>query len=90
MSVVVLHFWSPTCKPCTMIKPALEDIKEEFEGKITWQSINIREDVRGIAAQLNVTVVPTIVVMKNNVEIARHSGTQIGIYYTIIRKAIAA
>lgn len=88
--VLVLHFWSPTCNPCTAIKPALEDIKEEFEGKITWQSINIREDVRGIAAQLNVAVVPTIVVMKNGVEIGRHSGTQVAIYYSIIRKAINA
>jgi thioredoxin-like negative regulator of GroEL len=73
-----------------MIKPALEVIKEEFEGQITWQSINIREDVRGIAAKLNVVAVPTVVVLKNNVEIARHSGTQINIYYTIIRKALAA
>lgn len=88
--VLVLHFWSPTCNPCNVIKPALEDIKEEFEGQITWQSINIREDVRGIAAQLNVAVVPTLVVMKNGVEIGRHSGTQVGIYYSIIRKAINA
>ncbi len=88
--VLVLHFWSPTCNPCTMIKPALEVIKEEFEGQITWQSINIREDRSNLAAKLNVVAVPTVVVLKNNVEIARHSGTQINIYYTIIRKALAA
>ena len=88
--VLVLHFWSPTCKPCTMIKPALAVIKEEFEGQITWQSINIREDPSNLAAKLNVVAVPTVVVLKNNVEIARHSGTQINIYYTIIRKALAA
>lgn len=87
--VVVLHFWSETCNPCKVIKPALEDIKEEFQGQIQeWVSINIKQDRQGIAANYNVAVVPTIVVLKNNKEIGRHSGTNVGIYYAIIRKAI--
>jgi thioredoxin-like negative regulator of GroEL len=73
-----------------VIKPALEDMKQEFADRIQWVSINIREDVKGVAAQFNVAVVPTIVVLKNNQEIGRHSGTNIGIYYAIIRKALAA
>jgi thioredoxin 1 len=88
--VVVLHFWSETCNPCKVIKPALEDMKEEFADRLEWHSFNIHKDPRRTAAQFNISVVPTIVVLKNNVEIGRHSGTQIGIYYTIIRKALAA
>lgn len=90
MSVVVLHFWSPTCGPCKVIKPALEDLKTEFEDSIQWQSINTKDDPNGFAAKLRVAVVPTIVVFKNGVEVGRHSGTQLGIYYTLIRKALAA
>lgn len=89
--VVVLHFWSPTCNPCRVIKPALEDLKEEFEGQIQeWVSINIKEDPKNVARLYQVSVVPTIVFLKNNVEVGRHSGTQMGIYYTLLRKAIAA
>jgi len=88
--VVVLHFWSETCTPCKVIKPSLEDMKEEFEGKVEWRSFNIHTDVQRTAARFNVSVVPTIVVLKNGVEIGRHSGTQIGIYYTLIRKGLAA
>jgi thioredoxin 1 len=88
--VVVIHFWSETCNPCKVIKPALEDMKEEFADRLEWHSFNIHKDPRRTAAQFNISVVPTIVVLKNNVEIGRHSGTQIGIYYTIIRKALAA
>ena len=88
--VVVLHFWSPTCNPCKVIKPALEDIKEEFSGQIQeWVSINTKDDPKQIAARFQVAVVPTIVVLKNNQEIGRHSGTQVAIYYSIIRKALA-
>lgn len=87
--VVVLHFWSETCNPCKVIKPALEMMKEEFEEQIQeWVSIDIKKDRKGIAATYNVTVVPTIVVLKNGKEVGRHSGTNVGIYYTILRKAI--
>jgi thioredoxin 1 len=87
--VHVLHFWSPTCGPCRVIKPALEDIKEEFEGKIDWISINIKEDPKGYSQRFQISVVPTIVVFKGNTEIGRYSGTQIAIIYQLIRKALS-
>ena len=90
MTVTVFHFWSPTCNPCKVIKPALEDIKEEFEGQIEWISINTKEDPKGIAPRLGIAVVPSFVVVKDGVEIGRYSGTQIALIYTLIRKGLNA
>ena len=64
-------------------------MKEEFS-QAEWHSINTHADTQGLARQFNVSVVPTMVVLKNGVEVGRHSGASIGIYYTIIRKAMAA
>ena len=89
MSITAYHFWSPTCGPCKTIKPAIEDLKEEFED-IQWVSVNTHQDNEGIAQRLGVVVVPTIVVVKNNVEVGRHSGTTMSIYYSILRKAKSA
>ena len=89
MTVTVFHFWSPTCGPCKVIKPALEMLQEEFEGKIEWLSINTKEDPKAVARLMNISVVPTIVVVKDGMEVGRHSGTQIGIFYTLVRKALA-
>ena len=86
--VHVLHFWSPTCGPCMTIKPALEDIKEEFEGKIDWISVNTKEDPKRLSIQFQVSVVPTFIAFKGNTEVGRYSGTQIGVIYQLIRKAI--
>jgi thiol-disulfide isomerase/thioredoxin len=87
----VLQFWSPTCGPCRVIKPAIEQLKEEFEDKnIDWISINIREDPKGYAQRFQVNVVPTMIVFKGQTEIGRYSGTQIAIVYQLIRKALAA
>ena len=57
---------------------------------MTWVSVNTHADTQGYAQKFNVSVVPTIVVIKNDVEVARHSGSSIGIYYTILRKALNA
>ena len=89
MTVTVFHFWSPTCGPCMVIKPSLEMLKEEFEGRIEWISINTKEDPKAVARLMNISVVPTIVVAKDGMEVGRHSGTQIGIFYTLVRKALA-
>lgn len=86
MTVEAYHFWSPTCAPCKVIKPAIEDLKEEFDD-IKWTSVNTHVDPTGISKKLNVQVVPTIVILKNGAEVGRHSGTNMIVYYTLIRKA---
>ena len=88
MSVVVYHFWSPTCQPCKVIKPSVEVLKEDFEN-VQWVSVNTHDDRDGYAQKYGVSVVPTMVVTKGDNEIGRHSGTQMITYYTIIRKALS-
>ena len=85
--VVVYHFWSPTCAPCRTIKPAVEDLKEEFD-KYEWISVNTHDDSKGYARKFSVTVVPTMVIMKNGFEVGRHSGSSMNIYYSLMRKAL--
>ena len=88
MSAVAFHFWSPTCGPCKHIKPAVEQMKEDFP-QVTWETVNTHDDEKGIARTLKVQAVPTIVVYKNGSEIGRHSGTNVIMYYGLLRKAIA-
>lgn len=89
MSIVATHFWSPTCGPCKHIKPAIEQMKEDFPA-IQWDTVNTHDDNRGIARAMQVQAVPTVVVHKNGVEIGRHSGTNVIMYYSILRKSLAA
>ena len=87
-SVVAYHFWSPTCAPCKVIKPAIEDLKEEFPG-VEWISVNTHDDVQSHAATFAVSVVPTIVVTFKGTEVGRHSGTSMISYYSLLRKALS-
>jgi len=89
MSITAYYFWSPTCAPCKAIKPAIEDLKEEFP-QITWVSVNTHDDQLLLSKQYSVSVVPTVVVEVKDVSTERHSGTAIAGYYRIIRNAIRA
>lgn len=85
-SPIAYHFWSPTCAPCKVIKPIVEDLKEEFS-QIQWKSVNIQDDPENITSKLGVSVVPTIAVV-HGTSIEKHSGTQAAGYYRILRNAL--
>ena len=92
MSVTAYHFWSPTCAPCKVIKPAIEDLKEEFS-QVSWVSVNTHDDKEALAEQYGVSVVPTIVVKSkdsngNVLTIEKQAGTNMAGYYRILRNAL--
>ena len=91
MSISAYHFWSPTCGPCKVIKPALEDLKEEFL-TVDWTTVNTHDDHENLASIYGVKVVPTIVVIArdDNGQVLlteKQSGTNISAYYRILRNA---
>jgi thioredoxin 1 len=87
--VTVLKFTSPTCGPCRTIAPSLEAMMEDYPN-VTWVSINTKDDREGYVDKYRVTVVPTLVFLKGTTEIARHTGSNVGMFYTLLRKALAA
>ena len=87
--IIAYHFWSPTCAPCKAIKPAVADLWEEFPA-IKFIGVNTHHDPQEISRQQSITVVPTMVVLKDSVEVGRYSGTNITGYYRILQAALKA
>jgi len=91
MSITAYHFWSPTCGPCKVIKPSIEDLKEEFP-QVKWVSVNTQDDEHNFSNKFGVTAVPTIVVMAKKgdtvVYTEKHSGTTMASYYRILRSGV--
>lgn len=70
---VLVDFWAPGCPPCEMIKPIIEEIAKEFEGKAKVEKLNVAENPE-IAQQYKIMGVPTLIIFKNGKGIKRATG----------------
>ena len=61
---VLVDFWAEWCGPCKQIGPALEDISNEFAGKLTVAKVNIDESPQ-TPGQYGVRGIPTMMIFKN-------------------------
>ena len=70
---VLVDFWAGYCAPCKQIAPALEEISDEFAGKMKVAKINIEEDPE-IAAKFHVRSIPTMMIFKDGQVVATKVG----------------
>ena len=60
---VLVDFWAEWCGPCKMISPIVEEIANDYEGKVRVAKINIDENDQ-TPAKYGVRGIPTLILFK--------------------------
>ena len=62
--VVLVDFWASWCGPCRMVAPVIDQLAEEYEGKVTVGKVNVDSD-GALAAEYAVVSIPTVILFKD-------------------------
>ena len=61
---VLVDFWASWCVPCTMMSSVVDEIAEEYDGKIKVGKVNVDEEDT-LAEQFRINAIPAIFLFKN-------------------------
>ena len=70
---VVVDFWAEWCGPCKQIGPALEELSEEYAGKVKIAKVNV-DDNPNSPAELGVRGIPALFLFKDGQVVSNKIG----------------
>ncbi len=61
---VLVDFWASWCGPCRMLSPVVDELAEQYDGKVKFGKINVDEQPR-LAMNYSVESIPTLLLFKD-------------------------
>ena len=62
-ALVLVDFWAPWCRPCLMLAPILDELAEDYSGKITFTRLDVDQNPK-TASRYQIMSIPTLLLFR--------------------------
>lgn len=70
---VLVDFWAGWCGPCRMLSPVVDELAEQYDGKVKFGKVNVDEQPR-LAMNYSVQSIPTLLLFKDGKAVDKSVG----------------
>ncbi|MCK4369281.1 MAG: thioredoxin [Dehalococcoidales bacterium] len=61
---VLVDFWAAWCRPCLMVAPILDELAEEYAGRITIARLDVDQNAK-TAVKYGIMAIPNLIIFKD-------------------------
>ncbi len=72
---VLVDFWAEWCMPCKMLSPTIDQIADEFKGRVKVGKVDTDSN-RETAVKYAISAIPTVIIFKNGQVAKKFVGLQ--------------
>lgn len=72
---VLVDFWATWCGPCRMVSPFIEQLAEEYDGKVAFMKVNVDEE-QELCEKYHVNSIPNLVLFKDGDVVEQSAGAR--------------
>ena len=70
---VFVDFWAEWCGPCRMVSPVVEELSNDYEGKVKFVKVNV-DEANELASKFNVFSIPTLNILNKGELVSQQVG----------------
>jgi len=87
---VFVDFWAEWCGPCRMVSPVVEELSNDYDGKVKFVKVNV-DEANELASKYNIFSIPTLAIFKNGKLVNQQVGAASkDSYKNMIEKTLAS